>query len=77
MDRKALVKECTYFDIHRAELVERANGKFASIKGDVFVNFLDTPENAFNDGIQRFANVSCLIKKIAEQDEIVSISPSQ
>jgi len=46
--------ELAFFESHRAEFIERGEGKFVLIKGEELVDFFDTPETAYKTGVDRF-----------------------
>jgi hypothetical protein len=66
-----LQQELDYFMSIKEDLLKHHKGKFALIKGMELVNTFTTWEEAFNAGIERFGNVSFLIKPIQEEDEKV------
>jgi hypothetical protein len=68
-----LQQELEYFRSVKADLIRHHKEKFALIKGRELVNTFTTWDEAFNAGIERFGNVSFLIKLIQEEDEKIQI----
>ncbi len=63
-----LSTEVAFFETHRKELVEKAPGKFALIKGDVLVGTYDSEANAYAQGVTLFGTEAFLIKEILSTD---------
>ena len=55
------------------ELLKLCEGKFALIRGSEFVGVFDTAGAAYNSGIDRFGNVSFLIKPVLRQERVEQI----
>ena len=66
-----LQQELEYFMSIKEDLLKHHKGKFALIKGMELVDTYTTWAEAFDAGIERFGNVSFLIKLVQEEDEIV------
>jgi hypothetical protein len=64
----ALDDELRTFETHRSEWLQHHRGKFALIKGTEVAEFFDSAERAFAEGIERWGNVSFLIKQIVESE---------
>jgi hypothetical protein len=60
----SLKLEASFFEQHREELVERANGKFALVKGESLVGIFDSQIEAIRAGYQRFGNEAFLVKHV-------------
>ncbi len=56
---------CTY-EAHKAELLSKASGKFAIIKGEEVCDVFDTRNDAVCQGYGRFGNVPFLVNEILE-----------
>jgi len=63
-----LQSELDFFENHRLELVDRASGKYALVKGSELVGVFETETEAIRAGYQRFANDGFLVKQIVEAD---------
>lgn len=66
----ALEQELRTFEERKAELLENHSGKFALIKGDEFIDAYDSPENAYQEGVNRFGREEFLVKRISETEEV-------
>jgi hypothetical protein len=66
----ALEKELAQFEKIKAELLKNHAGKFALIKGEEFIGAFDSPDNAFQEGVNRFGKEVFLIKRISEREEV-------
>jgi len=71
-----LESELLYFEAHRAELVERARGKYALVKNDALIGILDDQTRAIRAGYERFGNEPFFVKEISEVDLPLIISSS-
>lgn len=58
--------ELEYFEEHRAELLGRARGKYALIKGHRLVDVFDSESDAIRRGYHEFGNDAFLVKHIVE-----------
>lgn len=68
-----LQQELDYYRSIKIDLIRHHKGKFALIKGSELVNTFTTWDEAFNAGIERFGNVSFLIKLVQEEDEKIQV----
>ena len=64
--RSSLESELAYFDERREELLGRARGKFALIKGTSLVDLFDSQTDAIRRGYQEFGNSPFLVKQIVD-----------
>jgi len=69
-----LESELRCFEAHRAELVERARGKYALVKNDALIGTFDDQTRAIRAGYERFGNEPFLVKEISEVDLPLIIS---
>ena len=60
--------ELDFFESHRMELLERAPGKYALIKGPALIDVFDSELEAIRAGYQRFGNEAFLVQHIVEAD---------
>ena len=67
----ALETELQFFKQHKDEWLRLYKDHFALIRGRELVGTFTSDEEAFKAGVKRFGNVSFLIKKIAEKEEII------
>ena len=67
-ETSSLEKELAYFDRHRPELLERAKGKFALVKGDALIDTFDSQFDAIRAGYREFGNEPFLVKQIVAVD---------
>lgn len=65
-----LEKELAAFEKLKAELLKNHKDKFALIHGDDFIGAFDTPDAAYQSGVQAFGKEPFLVKRIAEQEEV-------
>lgn len=63
-----LSREVAYFEAHRDELLHRAPGKFALVKGDAIAGTYETETEAIRAGYERFGNDAFLVKQIVAVD---------
>lgn len=63
-----LQEEVEFFDRKRLELLERAPGKYALIKGSELIGIFDTEIQAARTGYLQIGNEPFLIKQIVEAD---------
>ncbi len=61
-----LSEEQETYEAQKDELLARAAGKFALIKGSDDVDVLDSAEDAIRHGYERFGNGPFLVKQIVE-----------
>jgi predicted RNA-binding protein with PIN domain len=64
MTDSALQREQATYETHRADLVERAAGKYALIHGDEIVAVFDTQADAIGDGYRRYGNTPFMVKHV-------------
>ncbi|HET8775640.1 MAG TPA: hypothetical protein VFP80_17705 [Thermoanaerobaculia bacterium] len=67
-ETSSLEKELAYFDQHRPALLERAQGKFALIKGDALIDTFNSQFDAIRAGYREFGNEPFLVKQIVAVD---------
>lgn len=65
-----LETELEYFEQHREEWVKHHVGKFALVRMDNLHDVYDTPEAAYEAGVELWGNVPFLIKQILPEDPI-------
>ena len=63
---QTLQEELETYAAHKDELLSKAKGKFALIKGKEVVDVFDTSQDAIRQGYERFGNVPFLVKEIVE-----------
>lgn len=63
-----LQEELRTFETQKKELLEKARGKFALIKGHQIVSVFDTETDAVRQGYERLGNVPFLVKEIVEYE---------
>lgn len=63
-----LQQELEFFDRQRLELLSRAPGKYALIKGSELIGIFDTEIEAARAGYRQIGNEPFLIKHIVEAD---------
>ena len=66
----ALETESEFFEQHRAEWLGGYEGKFALIRGQELAGVFDTPEAAYEAGIEKWGNVPFLVKQILPEDRV-------
>jgi hypothetical protein len=64
----SLEKEVAFFEQHREDLVNQANGKFALVKGESLVGIFETQTEAIRAGYRNFGNQPFLVKQIVLAD---------
>jgi len=69
----ALEKEQEFFEAHRAEWMKYHENKFALVVGDELTGMYDTPQAAYEAGVDRFGNVPMLIKQVLTTDPVILI----
>lgn len=67
-NQETLQAEVEYFEQHRIELLERAPGKYALIKGSALLGIYDTELEAIGSGYRKLGNEAFLVKQIVEAD---------
>jgi len=63
-----LETEMKYFNDHRAELLDKAPGKFLLVKGDTLLGTFDSETAAIRQGYEMLGNVPFLVKQVTEAD---------
>lgn len=64
-------EEQQVYEQMKPELLKLCEGKFALFKAAQFVGVFDTPEAAYNVGIERFGNVPFLIQPVELEEPVV------
>ncbi len=64
-----LEDELKTYEKNKQELVKTANGKYVLIKGKTIVDIFESEQDAIKIGIDKFGNVSFLVKKIEEVEQ--------
>lgn len=67
-ETSSLERELAYFDQYRPELLERAKGRFALIKGGALIDTFDSQFDAIRAGYREFGNAPFLVKQIVAVD---------
>lgn len=62
--------ELAAFESMKAELLKNHKDKFALIHKEKFLGAFDTPDSAYQAGVQSFGKEPFLVKRIAEQEEV-------
>jgi hypothetical protein len=65
-----LEKELETFNKMKDELLKTYKDKFALIHEDQFIGAFDTPDAAYQAGINKFEKKPFLVKRIAENEEV-------
>ncbi|HOC69729.1 MAG: hypothetical protein BWX80_01991 [Candidatus Hydrogenedentes bacterium ADurb.Bin101] len=68
METNLFEEERVYYDANKERLFNESWGKVVLIKGDKEYGLYDTPESAYNAGIQLFGNVPFFIQELMELD---------
>lgn len=63
-----LQQELEFFDRQRLDLLVRAPGKYALVKGSALIGIFDTELEAVRAGYQKIGNETFLVKHIVEAD---------
>jgi len=61
---KLLQTELKVYEEHKAELVQKSNGKYVLIKGTEIIRIFETQQDAIKVGIEKYGNTPFLVKKI-------------
>jgi hypothetical protein len=61
---KTLEEEIRFYEEHRHEFLAASPGQFALIRGKQLIGAFSTLQEAYHQGIERFGNVSRLIRQI-------------
>jgi hypothetical protein len=70
----SLEKEVAFFEQHREDFVNQANGKFALVKGESLVGIFETQAAAIRAGYRNFGNQPFLVKQIVLADLPLNIA---
>ena len=62
--------ELQAYERMKDELLRLCEGKHALFKGSEYIGVFDTPEAAYNTGIERFGNVPFLIKPVCRREPV-------
>jgi len=65
-----LETELATFERIKHELLKNHKDKFALIHGEDFAGAFDTPDAAYQEGLNKFGKEPFLVKRIAEQEEV-------
>jgi len=63
-----LEAELRYFNAHRSELLQQAEGQFALVKGDSLIGTFENEAAAIRHGYEVLGNVPFLVKRITHVD---------
>jgi len=75
-EREKTASERAYFEAHRTEWLRLQAGRYALVKGRQSHGFFESFAAAYEEGERRFgANAPMLIKRIAPEDDVLSVSP--
>lgn len=69
MVMEILKEELAFFEEKKQELLQTHPEQFALIKGRNFVGVFPTYEEAYREGVKRFAQESFLIKRTVEHEK--------
>jgi hypothetical protein len=62
--------ELAAFEKMKEGLLKTYKDKFALIHGEEFVGAFDTPDSAYQAGINKFGKEPFLVKRVAEKEEV-------
>lgn len=63
--------ELAYYTEHKAELLQHHENQFVLIRENEFGGAYSNDAEAYKAGLQKFGNVSFLIKRVTEEEEVV------
>ena len=63
--------ELKFFAQHKDEWLLHYKGKVALVKGEELVGTFTTETEAFTAGVQKFGNISFLVKTIEEKERLI------
>lgn len=69
--RQMFEKELAYYNEHKDELLQHHENQFVVISGDEFGGAYTSDIEAYKAGLQKFGNVSFLVKQVRKEEEIV------
>ncbi len=61
------------FESRKEELLKLCEGKFAVFKGEEFLGVFDSPQAAYAAGIEKYGNVSFLIKHVTSRERVEQV----
>lgn len=64
-------KEIAYYQEHKDELLQHHENQFVLIKGNEFGGAYSSDVEAYKTGLQKWGNVSFLIKQVRKEEEVV------
>jgi len=64
-------QELAYYNEHKDELLKHYENQFVVIKDNEFAGAYSNDVDAYKVGLQKFGNVSFLIKQVTKEEEIV------
>lgn len=64
-------EELAYYTEHKDELLKHHEGQFAVIKGNDFGGAYSNDGEAYKAGLEKYGNVSFLIKQVTKEEEVV------
>ena len=70
-----LDKELRYFEAQKAELLKHHENQFVLIKDEQLIGAFTTPQEAYQEGIQRLGNQPFLIKQVTKE-EVTAFFPA-
>jgi hypothetical protein len=62
--------ELATFEKMKENLLKTYKDKFALIHGEEFIGAFDTPDTAYQEGINKFGKEPFLVKRISEKEEV-------
>ena len=62
-------EEFTAFEQRQQELLNLCEGKFALFKGSEVLGVFDTPQAAYDAGLNKWSNVAFLIKPVVKEEK--------
>ena len=69
MAEPRFTEELTAFEQRKQELLNLCEGKFAVFKGSEFLGVFDTPQAAYDAGLNKWGNVAFLIKPVVKEEK--------
>ena len=61
-------EELLAFEQQKQDLLKLCEGKFAVFKGSEFLGVFDTPQSAYDAGLNKWGNVQFLIKPVVSEE---------
>lgn len=62
-------QEIAFFNSRKPELLKHYEGKFALVKGEHLAGVYDTPQRAYEVGLDTYGLDSFLVRRITKEDE--------